>query len=73
MNRVSHAKDDRDIPLEDIYGKRYEHATTEEVELDDRKPPSKRTRNQAVQIRFHIIPVLNPTMHKVMVSQTRIV
>ena len=44
MNRVSHAKDDRDIPLEEIHRRCYEHATVEEVELDHRKPPPKRTR-----------------------------
>ena len=34
----------RVIPLEEIRGRCYEHATAEEVELDDRKPPPKRTR-----------------------------
>lgn len=44
MNRVSHAKDDRDIPSEEIHGRCYENATVEEVELVDQKPPPKRTR-----------------------------
>ena len=34
----------RVIPSEEILGRYYEHVTAEEVELDDRKPPPKRTR-----------------------------
>ena len=34
----------RVIPSEEILGRCYEHATNEEVGLDDSKPPPKRTR-----------------------------
>jgi hypothetical protein len=44
MNRMSHAENDIDIPSEEIHGRCYEHAIGEEVELDDKKPPPKRTR-----------------------------
>ena len=42
----------RVIPLEEILGICYEHATAEEVELNDKKPPPKRTRIKQFKFGF---------------------